>query len=1198
MRKQRNRLALWSQVLLAGLLCVACVAVPSAQAQNAQGTIVGHVEDQTGALVPRAKVTVRDLDTNVARTLLTNAAGDYSVPYLNPGPYTVTVVANGFTTQKSQPLTLEVDQTLRQNFTLKIGNVATTIQVNASSEMLHTDDATVGQVIPAHMIAALPIIGHDFTNLMKIDIGATLISGGSGADWGYHGLNTAYTEVSVDGAQAQSTGYTVDGVANTDYFFSVPINIPNEMAIQEFKMMNGMYGAQYGGGVTQVNIALKSGQNRFHGGAYETFQANWLEPDSPYVAAVNAATGENNPVSAPFHQNQFGGMISGPVWIPKLYDGRNKTFFMLSWDEGLYNKINTPSSDYSPSAAELKGDFSAWPFPIYNPYSTVANPAYNPQEKTSVENDPIIRTPFANNQIPSSMLDPIALKIAAYLNTPNVSGCSDREFALTGCTNFSATTKTTKKQGVGTARIDQYFGQNDHLILTANFATMSRTSGSINFGQGGVTYQRPKLFGATWTHIFGPNLINQATLGYTRDHFYAGTNTAYGTNISANIGLANSNPNPVSYDLPQVCLTFYYCIGGGEPTTYVDNVYQGVDTVTMNLGKNTLNYGIDFRRLNLWEFDNYLGTGVLSFNGQYTALVPTYAGQSLNSNGAYSSTAPYEGNAVADLVLGDPDSEQGPPPLGSDQYTLWGNNWNLYVQDDYRVSNNLTLNFGLRWERPPNLHDNKNSGYAFNPADGGSFIWADCSFTKPIIAAGGNPNYLGCGAKNTLVPVDKKNFAPRFGFAYRPEFTNKMVVRGGFGIFYGLYNRAYEGSQFDKNSLYTLGAAPYTPSTGNETEAPVQVKNLWYAPINSVSIFSQKPWEFGLNQVNWPTNHTPYDEQWNFDIQYMLARTLMLDVGYVGDHGLRQPSQDILGAATPPTVAGDPCNSLADASLATGTSAYCLKDPNFQPIDTRQPYPNLPPYLYGNRNGFQSTYNALQVQLVQRPWHGVTYHVNYTYSKTMDLTSGINLINGEPSLIQDPQHPYRSYGLAGSDQTNRLVTTYVYEVPQFFHRSWLNAVTAGWTATGIYSVSSGFPFSISAGVPADQMALSYSQRYLANSTYHRKAGFKPSLSEWFDTSEYSNPELGRYGNTNKSPERGPYFTDFDASFGKNTKMPWNTNLLVRAEYFNLGSTWHSNAQFPDSGVNDSTFGRLDNATYGPVSMWTPHTLQLTARYTF
>jgi hypothetical protein len=1170
----------------------------SAFAQNAQGSIVGHVADPSGAALVTAKVTVTNKDTSVSTRLTTNSAGDYTASALNPGTYSVAVDAQGFSHEVSGRLILEVQQTLRQDFKLTVGSAFTTVQVSAATQMLHTDDTTIGQVLQADLIEALPIQGGDFTNLMLTNAGTNIVVGGSGADWGYHGINTAYTEVSSNGAQAQSTSYSIDGVFDADFLFSVPTNIPGELSIQEFKMMSGTYSSQYGVGVTSVNVDIKSGTNSLHGAAYERLEASWMQPDSPYQAAINAATGSTTPLNPPFHQNQFGGTLGGPLIIPHVYNGKDRTFWFLSYDEGLYNSVNTPSTDFVPTTAELGGDFSAYPFPIYDPSTTVANPAYNSNQPTGPTNSPIIRTAFLNNQIPSGEIDPVAAKIAAYFDSPNISTCDETQHLLTGCYNYAANTKQTKKQGVGTARIDQYFGTKDHLYLTGNIGNLSQITSSIRFGQSGTVYTRPKLFGVTWAHTFKPNLLNQATVGYNRDKYVNGQSTAFGPDLSANVGLANTNPNPVTYDLPQLGLFNYQGFGGGAPLTYADNIYQGVDNLTWVVKRHTLNFGIDFRRIQLYEFDNFGGTGSLSFNGEFTALVPSFAGQGTSSDGGYSSTAPYQGNALADMLLGQTSSAGAPPPIASDDFMLWGSNINLYFQDDYHASDRLTINLGLRWERPANFHTRDGDGYAFSTANGGQFVWANCAFVAPILAAGGNPNFLQCGAPSTLVPIDKKDFAPRIGFSYHPPMVDKMVVRGGFGIFYGLYSRYYDGSQYNADSLYNETAPSIPSPTGTETQSTAVVKNLWPAPVNVDQLFNTPGWEFPFNQVNWPTNHTPYDEQYSLDTEYSLTPTLLLDVGYSGAHGLRQPSQDILGAATPPTVAGDPCNSTVDISLA---SAACLNDPNFQPIDTREPYANMPPYLYGNINGFQSSYNALQVQLIQRAWHGLSYHVNYTWSKTMDVTTGINLINGEGAQIQDPQHPYQMYGLAGSDQTNHLTATYAYQVPyELFHTRALKWLLTGWTTSGIYQLASGFPFDIGGNASTDQMAEYYASRILANSTYQNSPGFHKSLSEEFDITKYSTPALGRYGNTNKSPERTPYYTNFDASFGKTTRVWHNQSLMVRADIFNLGSTWHSNAGalFPNTSLGSSNFGSLIDPNYGAVSLFNPRKIQLTGQYTF
>ena len=258
-------------------------------AQNAQGTILGHITDPSGAVVANAQVTILNLDTGVRSAIQTNANGDYDAPALNPGNYSVSVEAAGFSKSVADRVVLEVQQTLRQDFKLAVGAVTNTVQVSAESQMLHTEDQTIGQVLQADLIQALPVNGRDFTNLMITNVGTNITPGGSGTDWGYHGLNQQYMEVSANGAQAQSTSYSIDGIYDADFFFSVPINIPNELSIQEFKMMNGIYGAQYGQGAAQVNVDIKSGTNSIHGAAYEALEANWLQPDSKYQEAVNAA---------------------------------------------------------------------------------------------------------------------------------------------------------------------------------------------------------------------------------------------------------------------------------------------------------------------------------------------------------------------------------------------------------------------------------------------------------------------------------------------------------------------------------------------------------------------------------------------------------------------------------------------------------------------------------------------------------------------------------------------------------------------------------------------------------------------------------------------------------------------------------------------------------------------------------------------
>jgi len=1167
-------------------------------AQSAQGTLLGHVVDPSGAVVANATVTITNVETGVVKTLTTGKSGDYFLPQLNPGNYTVVVASPGFQSETSASLLVEVNQSVRQDFKLTVGSASGTVTVSAEGQMLQTDNITTGQVISGKLIENLPLAGRDFTNLLQIGVGTTITPGGiQGTGYVAHGLNTGnsagsggFEEVSINGAHADSISYSIDGITDTDFFFSAPTNIPGELAIQEFKVENGQYGADSGQGSVQVNVALKSGTNKFHGAAYDFLQNDALNPDDQRVIALNKLDGTDLPAKLPFKQNQFGGTFGGPLGIPHVYDAKDRTFFFVSYDGGRRHSRTNLSSGVVPSAQELTGDFSDYPFPIYDPATTgTAITAANPSGRTQFNYG---GTP---NVIDPARLSSTAVALGKYFNAVNQTSCSILGAVDGTCKNYVSATNPTVATDKESFRIDQNFSK-DHFFFTGLFSREDDDNPSLWFGQSGKTLERSRLFGLTWQRTINNNLINSATLGYNRQHFFTGQTTAYGADLATEAGFANAVAIPGYYDIPSVNFSdFYHSIGGDSPYEQWDNVYQGVDTVTWVKGKHVLNLGIDFRRVNLKDRDSYGAEGTVNFNGEYTAADPTQAG-------ALSAAA---GNPFADFLLGNVENAGGPPPLGSDLYWLWGNNYNLFAQDDYHVSDRLTVNIGLRWERPTSFHSIHNSGDAFDSDGLGSIKWASESFVAPILAAGGNPNYLGCCVSNQLVKLDKKDFAPRIGFSYRPEFTEKLVIRGGYGLFYDTYNRFYDGTQFDENSLYTQTAAPYTNGTGNESASPIQLANLWSTPLTAVQAFSLPAYEGPFGQVYWPGNHNPYNQQWSLGYQYAFKENLLLDMNYVGSHGVHEATQLLINVANLPKVAGDSCNSLLDASLA---SASCLADPNFQPVDTRQIWSNLPPTLYANANLLSSSYNSLQVQLIQRPSHGFSYHLNYTYSKSMDESSGINNVSGENNLLQNPHNIGSNYGLAASDETHRVVATYDYQLPAGAGH-WLNVphfnwLVGGWTTSGIYQIGSGFPFAVYGGVSDDQTTgNNWPGRYLANSTFQNSAGFHSSNAEWFDTSKYSTPALGTYGNSGKEPERTAYFSNFDASFGKVFKITDEHQLKYRLEIFNVGSTWHSSTSLlePDSTVTDSTFGSLltsSTPAIGKANQYSPYRIQMGLQYNF
>jgi len=1177
-------------------LCLALLLLssPSLLGQNARGTILGHVADPSGAAVLGARVTIKNVNTGVTNEFTTDGTGDFVFVNLIPGTYTVSVEGQGFKTSSSSGLILEVDQTLRQDFTLAMGSLAETVTVSANAQMVQTDNTTIGNVVAGELMQELPLNGRDFTSLLNIDAGATNLGGGSQTYWSLHGLSS-FREVSLDGARPDSISYLIDGVTNNANLFSTASSVPSVSAIQEFKVEQGLYSAEYGQGSAQVNVAIKSGTNDYHGSAYDFLQNDAFQPNSPLQAFLNSQPGATpQPLNSPFKQNQFGFTLGGPVIVPKVYHGQNKTFWFFSYEGGRQSTLTgTQSPVQVPTAQERTGNFSDWPVPIYDPSTTGST--------TATANDPTGRTPYPNNQIPTSLLNPIASKLLAYYPQPNLT-------CAMPCNNFVTPVHNSKNIDTETMRVDQNFGSMDRLFFTGIIKGDDEPNPSMLPATGNVSFARSRLFGLTWQHSFGSSIINEARMGFNRLFFHTGVDTAFGADLATQAGLKNSPAIPAFYDIPIVTPNDRYTSIGSGNNGYSqkENDFQYVDNLKIVRGRHKLTFGTDIRRIQLWDQDGFTAMGQLFFTGGYTAANPLAPAMQGSLNILPS------GNPFADMFVGYPQSVGAPPPLGSDLFNLRALNYNFFAQDDIRLTPRLTLNLGLRYEIPPNYHSINNSGFAFNPADGGSMVWANKGFvqsvTQQVQAAGGqvNTNWMQCCASNSLVPIDKHDFAPRVGLAWRPFATDRFVIRTGYGIFYDVYERFYDTTQFDDNRLWTLAANPtYPVATGFEKSSPLALSTLWLPPVTSASLFSTAtpPYNFGV-QVNSPTNHNPYNQQWSFDTEYSLTQSLLLDVGYVGSHGIHSPTQLLIGMGYPPPVAGDHCNTYIDiAQVPAGDP--CLKDPNFVPVDKRELWPNFGPGTYYNDNVLNSTYHALQVRVRQRLNNGLQYNLNYTWSKALDETSAINNISGTNDFIMDPHDVQRDYGPASFDQPSRFVASGSYEVPVGKGKRWTfgkaNWLVGGWTASGIYTIASGGPFSVYAFPyysSTDQMGSPFTGRVRANLVANPYTVNQTPL-DWYNTSAFAAPAPGTYGDEGKGILRGPYLMDLDMSFAKQFPIKERQKVQYRLDIFNVGSNWHSQFRTPDNDMSDCNYGSLAGCNgAGTLNLWTPRTIQMALIYSF
>ncbi len=1223
MKADRSFRAVVTLALLLTLLSL--VSLP-AQAQNSQGTILGHVQDASGAALPGVKITARNVNTGVVSHFTTNDTGDYVLVNMLPGTYEVRAEANGFSAAVGGNLIVEVDQTLRQNFILQIGKVNETMTVTADAQMVQTDNTTTGGVLDQKTIEELPSSGRDFNNLLGLVAGAGNVSGGSQSYFANRGLNTTFTEVSLNGNRPDSVSFMIDGVADTDNFFTSASGIPSEFAIQEFKVQSGMYSAEYGQGAAQINVAIKSGTNQWHGQAYEYLQNDMFNPRSPLAEEQHLFEGGVVPKVTPFKQNQFGGTLGGPAKIPWLYDGRNKTFWFFAYDGGRRHFQPTGLSQQAiqvPTAKERNGDFSDWPFPLYDPSTTVC---------TSSGCDASTRTAFANNQLTN--INAMGQKLANLYPLPNIN-------CTMPCFNYLIPIIDTITTNTETFRVDQNFGDKDSLYFTGTIRGDDEPQPSMLPYTGSVKFTKAQLFALNWEHTLNSRTINTLRVGYNHLFYSNNSVTAFGPNLQANLGFANAPATPALYGIPSMNFGGnntgqYQNIGNGNGGLNTKSgTYQFVDNLKLIRGKHSITVGADIRRLREFEEDNFLGTGTLSFNGQYTANCNK---TDTNCSIGGSPTAGL-GNPLADMLLSDPSNLSGPYPLGVDYLHTAAINWNFFAQDDIRVTPRLTVNLGLRYELPPAFHSINNSGWGFNPANGGSLDWVSRSFVQNVqqqAASQGvtlNPAFLNCCIQNSLTPLDKKDFAPRIGLSWRPFETDRFVVRAGYGIFYDTYMRYYDQIQnYDDNSLQTTLPASYATGTefGNERQSlGPRLDQLWSAPIQGLGgtvgsgVFALPSWDsndfvgidYILNQVNWPYNHNPYNRQWTLDTQYAVTPTMLLDVGYVGSHGVRLQGYLPFNAAFPAKVPSDACNYLFDASQATGTNASCATDPNFQPVDSRVPYPGLPSMMYANANVLGSNYHSLQVQLRQRFHHGLTYNVAYTWSKSLDDFSGYN-ISGNGGFVQDPHNIKGDYGPSSFDQRNRLTAHGSWELPVGRGKRWslgpANWILGGWKASGIYTITSGRTESAYGvtcpGCAFDEMGVSFFSRYRPNQSGDPNTGFQRSYTEWFNPNVFSLAPQGTYGNAPKGNLRGPYYADLDLSFAKAFAITERQQMQVRFEMFNAGSNWHHGAWLPNNNATSSTFGSLvpqqssaDAVTpsqWAHDNLWQGHTIQLSAVYSF
>ncbi len=1129
--REETRVTRFRFVRAAALIAILYSLATWTWSQAGLGTIVGTVTDTSGAIIPNAAVTVTNVTTNVAVQTKTTEAGSFTVPYLNPAAYSVRVEATGFATSEVSGIGLVLGQTARADVVMKPGATSTTVSVTAESTntALDTDSAAVGQVISEQQVLDLPMENRSFNNLLLLAPAATTtIVNNINA-----GVQPAST-LDIGGARGTSTGYLIDGQTNTDPWWDQPeINLSLD-AIQEFKEQSSAYSAQYGGSAVQVSASVKSGTNDLHGTIYE-FNRNDAFDAYPYNFGTPVTKGK-------LRQNQYGYSLGGPVYLPKLYNGRNRTFFFANF-ERFKNGSGGISDALAPTSNQIQGAV------------TSTSPVINPSTGTAFAQDS-----NGNYIIPSSDWSRLAsVVLGAHPGTyfPQASGSYGG--GLYNATYNWSGVNTFNQQ---TYRVDQRITSKDNVAARFTLTnSVSNSPGAWTAGgtAAGVTNQS---WNVIQTHEFTSNLVNMARVGWTRYQNGTTGSAASTTDLSA-LGFQNTFPMAgAPFPNIQILTGGIACCGGAfSPTNvFTVNTWNGEDSLTWIHGRHSVSAG--FLTILHGVVVNGLDIqGNFDFDGSKTA-----AGAN-----------PTAGNAWADFLLGLPNEGQVALPTGysqehpiNPQLFIDQIKYAAYVNDDWKITNRLTLNLGVRYDFQSNPREENHRQFwrDLSVPDG-----ALCSTDSTMVTTLNSPYYKVCSRSTPRTP-----FAPRVGFAYRPFSDDKTVLRGGYGVF------------FDQYSLYEFESGNIAPYIGTFNANGYSTDSLYpsealptVTPAQLGSLFNLEP----------PVIREPYLQEWSLSVERQVVRNTKFTANYVGSEGTHLETR--LASNQPTSY--DPSNPGAGYP--------------FQNFGTygQNGTPFSPGYVLEGSYAGASNYNSLQTSLDHRS-NGAALLIAYTWSSAMDDSSssgGAGLENKEWSGPMDAHDIHKDYGKSAFDVNQRFVASFVYELPigrgkrfgSNLNRG-LEEAIGGWQVNGIYSAQSGLPFNATCN-DTGFVLQAYGQRCNKVGNPFPK-GFHKSIHDYFDPNAYAQPATGVFGTEPHDDLRSFGLNNFDASIFKNFDLYGDNRVKFqfRAEAFNALN--HPQMGQADQGFSDGNpvAGEAYGASFGTVNntFSAPRTIQLAGKIIF
>ena len=1058
-------------------------------AQTFYGSINGVIEDSSGAVMPGVAVTVRESTTSTEYKTVTNKSGSYRVSFLKPGSYTVRFEKDGFAQYVTGELNIVLNQELVVDGALKLGANSEVITVTGAASSLNDTNPQIGGELSTQELIDLPeSTGTKGANEFLI---TKTFAGASSTSQDYSNVNN----LSLGGGRPVSNPIIIDGLPSNMGVDGTYGLIPTPDSTEELQVLTAPFSAQYGqSGGGAILTTTKSGTEKFHGSAFESYNSQDLNALGYFTAPGTVV----NPSS--FHY--FGGSIGGPVLIPRLFDGRkHRLYFFTDWEDTLTH-ANSPFNTVVPTAAELTGDFSG-PSPQGGPTPTIYDPL-----TTKVVGKTTVRTPFPGNIIPKSRLDQVGLNIASFFPQPNCNLNNN---------NYCSNPTSVSSYLYNASRIDYNYSDYDHIWAkfsrdgprnqpTINIPNVANTS-AFN----GWTDDHYEV---SWSHIFSPRISNEARFGYVSEENFSSP-------LPANASALGLQGVPLT-QFPSVKTTEYASFGAGSFARTRDGHYILNDAMVMQIGRHSLSIGGEFMRYAY----SYYTPGVLAGSYNFTGMFTAVPGQT--------------GIGLADLLLGLPAAT-----TINTTNTIFHENLNYfagYIQDDYRLSTNLTINLGLRYEFDGPFSEKHGNMYTFSP-----------DVIDPATGKQGGIQFAGFnGAPHSLIPNIYTGILPRIGFNY--HLFRNTVVRGGYGIYQlpsigfgttGLTSSSTVNATFQSpdgvTPAYQLsqGVPAYSPNVGANGQPLIPTSLI--SPSSSVT---QLPQHAVL----------PYLQEWQLGVQQDLGHNWIAEIDYEGNHGVHQPINL-------------PINQIAP------TAGCCL---GLKTAQSLRPYPQFLT-ITALTNGGASAYAALLATLSHRWSNGISVRAAYTWAHGLDDVDAPS--RADSVFVQNYYNLHAQWGTAMTNIPQRFSLTAVYALPfgsggRFAsHAPVVSQVIGHWKVSTVAQFQMGYPYNISQG---DGLNIFSGGQYATKVGHPNIAHGSRTVQKWFNTAAFTTTPADTLGNAPRASLYGPGQNVWDLSLMRDIPLWEHATFTVRADAHNA----FNHPQFSGLGTsltNTKTFGTVTGA---------------------